>query len=115
MRLDFLALALVFIIAISAILVTYGNAILILYNYDNYAWILAEQAAELLRQGRSIETNAYIIVTLITLNNTKTYTIGIKPSTVLGRAYTYRILGNNTLMRVEVWVSSTYDYVKESP
>jgi len=115
MRLDLLALALVFVTAISAILITYSKAVLISYNYDDYAWILAEQAAELLRQGRSIETNAYIIVTLITLNNTRTYTIGIKPSTVLGRAYTYRILGNNTLMKVEVWVSSTYDYVKESP
>ncbi|RLE79320.1 MAG: hypothetical protein DRJ52_08660 [Thermoprotei archaeon] len=117
MRLDLLALALVFITAISAILVTYSKAVLISYNYDTYAWVLAEKAANLLKEGRGVDTSAYVVVTLILPNGTvsRQYTIGSKPQIILGKAYTYRILGNNTLMRVEILIASQHDYIKEKP
>ena len=116
-KLEVAALILVFVISSLIMIRVYVDAKKEVKNLDTYAWVLAEKAANLLKENRNIDTNAYIIVTLILPNGTisRKYTIGVEPQVVLGKAYTYRILGNNTLMKVEVWVSSTYDYVKEKP
>jgi len=117
MRIDLMSAVVATALAATIILYTYITAQHWIVNYDNFAWMLAEKAANLLKENRNIDTNAYIVVTLILPNGTvsRKYTIGVEPQIVLGKAYTYRILGNNTLMKVEVWVSSTYDYVKEKP
>ncbi len=116
MRIDLMVSILSFTLVSLLILYSYTEAQHWIVNYDNFAWMLAEKAANLLKGNRNIDTNAYIIVTLILPNGTisRHYTIGVKPQVVLGKAYTYRILGNNTLMRVEVWITSTECYVNRS-
>jgi len=117
MRVDFMTAVVAAALAVIVILYTYITSQHWIVNYDTYAWVLAEKTATLLSEGKGVDTNAYIVILLILPNGTIShkYTIGTKPLTILGRAYTYRILSNNTLLKVEVWVSSTLDYVRESP
>ena len=108
---DKIALALIFIVALAVLHYTYVKAIRNIQNYDAYAWVLAQEAAELLRQGKGIRTNAYIEVTLYPSG--RKYSIGVKPDIIRGYAYTYCILSNNTLVKIEVYASSSMCYVRE--
>ncbi|RLE78872.1 MAG: hypothetical protein DRJ52_09635 [Thermoprotei archaeon] len=116
-KLEAVALILVFIISSLIMIRIYADARKEAKNLDTYAWVLAERAADLISSGRGVDASAYVVVTLILPNGTvsRQYTIGIKPAVVLGKAYTYRILQNNTLMKIEVWITSIHDYVREKP
>ena len=111
MKPDILALALIFVVALAVLHYAYVKAIRNIQNYDAHAWLLAQEAAELIKQGKPIKTNAYIVVTLYP--SSKSYTIGSKPDIIRGYAYTYTILSNNTLVKIEVYVSSSMCYVRE--
>lgn len=114
MRIDLIVSILSFTLVSLLILYSYIEAQHWIVNYDICAWLLAEKAANLLKESKKIDTSAYIIVTLILPNGTIShkYTLGNKPPIVLGKAYTYRILGNNTLMKIEIWISSAQDYIR---
>lgn len=112
MRLDFITSIATFAIISLMIVYSYIEAQNWILNYDIYAWTLAEKAAKLIVSEHSIRTSAYIIVSVLSQGNIRVYTIGVKPAVVLGKAYTYRILSNGTLIKVEVWISSLHDYVE---
>jgi len=114
MKFDMLAVIIAFCLFFLATMYVYANAKARVENYSIHAWVLAEQAADLLAAGESIRTNAFIRVTLILPNGTisRTYTIGNPIKLRLGYAYTFRILGNNTLMKVEVVINTPTAFVE---
>ncbi|RLE63992.1 MAG: hypothetical protein DRN53_01365 [Thermoprotei archaeon] len=112
MRMDMVAVVFSFILSVSLMLYYYQQALKNLVCYDVKAWELAERTANALLEGMSIRTSAFIMVELISWNGSRTiYTIGRPNTSPLGRAYTFRILNNGTLMKVVVEVSSDKDYI----
>ena len=100
MRLDALAAATAFALAVSALLAVYVQALETAYVGMAECWARAEQAATDLASGRRPSSDLYIVVRLVSKRGVREYSLG---EARRGRScYTYRILENMTLLKVEV-------------
>ena len=102
MKLDAAAVGLASVTAITVILHLYACFLQSLENYNLRAWVLAEELADALVRGERVKLRwAEARVTIWSLKDVKSYAMG-GVLVCRGYAYTFRILPNATLLRVEV-------------
>lgn len=112
MKLDAAAVGLTSVVAIAVILHLYACSLQSLENYDLRAWVLAEKLADALIKGERVRLRwAEAKVTIWSSKAVKSYTIG-NVIARRGYAYTFRILPNATLLKVEVEIEHPKAFIE---
>ncbi len=104
MRLDLVAVSIVFATALAVLAYAYSTAVSSMENWNLHAWLYAEQAAEEFLETGSITLPGKYRVTSLETDKTREYGAC---RLALGYAYTFRII-NNSLVKVEAWYCGRY-------